>query len=156
MSTYVCYYCPEKQSCFKNMILHLINCHEDDEIRVRKVDGHQMRTMNLKAIPDLCREQGRTKTIDEIKGNIHISRANVIPKDGPFKKRVRLQESSCIDDQHDPPSNAVLPLTHNFPSLMMVKMQLSLKSLKLRISEESSVCIISRRYIFFDKHKEKA
>ncbi|KAH3804189.1 hypothetical protein DPMN_132471 [Dreissena polymorpha] len=90
------------------MILHLINCHEDDEIRVRKVDGHQMRTIIFKAIPDLCREQGRTITIDDIKGNIHISRANGIPKDSPFEKRVRLQESSSVNDQHDPLSNVAL------------------------------------------------
>ncbi|KAH3712099.1 hypothetical protein DPMN_071778 [Dreissena polymorpha] len=67
-----------------------------------------MGTSNFKAIPDLCREQGRTITIDDIKGSIHISRANVIPKDSPFKKRVRLQESSSVDDQHDPLSNVAL------------------------------------------------
>ena len=67
-----------KPSCFKNIIQHLI--HKDDEIRVRQFDGRQMRTINFKAIPDLCREQGRTKTIDEIKEKIHISKANVVPK----------------------------------------------------------------------------
>ncbi|KAH3885603.1 hypothetical protein DPMN_009598 [Dreissena polymorpha] len=90
------------------MILHLINCHEDDEIRFRKVDGHHMRTIKFKAIPDLYREQGRTITIDEIKGYIHISRANVIPKASPLKKHVRLLESSSVDDQHDPLSNVAL------------------------------------------------
>ena len=40
-----------------------------------------MRSINFKAIPDLCREQGRTITIDEIKGKIHISKAKVVPKD---------------------------------------------------------------------------
>ena len=41
-----------------------------------------MWTINFKAIPDLCREQGRTITIiDEIKENIHISKVKVVPKD---------------------------------------------------------------------------
>ena len=85
MSTDKCYYCPEKPSCFKNIIQHLIHCHKDDEIRVRQFDRRQIRTINSKAFPDFCREQGRTITIDEIKEKMHISKANVVPKDSPFK-----------------------------------------------------------------------
>ena len=44
-----------------------------------------MRTINFKVMPDLCREQGRTITIDEIKEKIQISKVNVVPKDSPFK-----------------------------------------------------------------------
>ena len=40
-----------------------------------------MRTINFKAIPDLCREQGRKITIDEIKEKLYISKAKVVPKD---------------------------------------------------------------------------
>ena len=74
-------FCPEKPSNFKNIIQHLINCHRDDEMRVRQLEGRQMRTINFKAFPDLCREQGKTITIDEIKEKIHISKAKVVPKD---------------------------------------------------------------------------
>ena len=79
LSTYKCFYCPEKTSNFKNIIQHLIDCHRDDEMRVRQFEERQMQTINFKAIPDLCREQGRTITIDEIKEKIHISKAKVVP-----------------------------------------------------------------------------
>ena len=81
ISEYKCYYYPEKPSNFKNIIQHLINCHRDDEMLVRQFEGRQMRTINFKATPDLCREQGRTITVDEIKEKIHISKAKVVPKE---------------------------------------------------------------------------
>ena len=66
-----------------------------------------MRTINFKAIPDLCREQGRTITIDEIKEKIHISKANVVPKDSPFKTLVRLEGNRSDKDSDYPLSKVV-------------------------------------------------
>ena len=104
MSTYKCYYCPENPSCFKNIIQHL--CHKDDEIRVRQFDRCQMRTINFKALSDLFQEQGRTITIDEIKEKIHITKANIVPKDSPLKL-VRLEGNSSYKDSDDPLSKVV-------------------------------------------------
>ena len=74
-------FCPEKPSNFKSTIQHLINCHRDDEMRVRQFEGCQMWTINFKAFPDHCGEQGKTITIYEINEKIHISKAKVVPKD---------------------------------------------------------------------------
>ena len=64
MNKYRCYYCKETQSSFKNTINHLIDSHEQEEIRFRLFDGtDQIRTKNFKVVPEICREQGRTITM---------------------------------------------------------------------------------------------
>ena len=60
------------------------------------VSGNYKNTNCERLVPELCREQGRTITIDSTREQIHISKANVVPKDSPFKKLIRL-EGICSD-----------------------------------------------------------
>ena len=102
MNKYRCYYCKETQSSFKNTINHLIDSHEQEEIRFRLFDGtDQIRTKNFKVVPEICREQGRTITINETKDSIHVSKAGVLPKDSPFKKLLKLEGSTDEKHTHD-------------------------------------------------------
>ena len=57
------------------------------------MEGKLLRTLNFKIIPELCREQGRTITINDERETIHVSKPNVIPKDSPFKKVVKFAEA---------------------------------------------------------------
>ena len=102
MGTYNCYYCPEKPSGFKNIIHHLINSHKREEMHDRQFNGCQIRTIKFRTIPDFCRELGRTITLDEIKETVRILKANVVPKDGPFKKLVKLEGSNSAKNPDDP------------------------------------------------------
>ena len=83
---FTCGYCPTSSSQFKETINHLVTSHSEKEIKMKKLDGTALRTLNYQIIPDMCREQGREITLNEHTGTIHVSKPDKVPKDSPFKK----------------------------------------------------------------------
>ena len=73
--TYLCVYCTEKLSTFSLIVQHLMEQHHDKE-------------------PELCREQGRTITINKESEKIHVSKPNVVPKESPLKKIVKVTDTT--------------------------------------------------------------
>ena len=99
---YMCVYCPEKLQTFSIIIQHLLHQHHEKEIKFRLLEGKLLRTLNFKIIPELCREQGRTITINDERETIHVSKPNVIPKDSPFKKVVKFAEAIETENNESP------------------------------------------------------
>ena len=56
--------------------------------------------MNFKIIPELCKEQCRTITINKESETIHVSKPNVVPKETPLKKIVKVTNKSS-GHRHD-------------------------------------------------------
>jgi len=44
----------------------------------------------------MCREEGRIITINPDNKSIHVSKANVIPKDSPLKKIIKISGDECL------------------------------------------------------------
>ena len=86
---FTCGYCPTPSSQFKETINHLVTSHSEKEIKMKKLDGTVLRTLNYQIIPDMCREQGREITWNEHTGTIHVSKPDKVPKDSPFKKLIK-------------------------------------------------------------------
>ena len=86
---YRCFHCARDGTKFSDIINHITEDHSNEELKLQKLDGNKVRTVNFKIIPDLAREQGRVITINAESETIHLSRANTIPKDSPFKKVCR-------------------------------------------------------------------
>ena len=83
--TYLCVYCTDKLSTVSLIVQHLIEQHHDKEIKFKLSEGKLLRTLNIKIIPELCREQCRTITINKDSEKIHVSKPNVVPKESPLK-----------------------------------------------------------------------
>ena len=98
--TYLCVYCTEKLSTFSLIVQHLMEQHHDKEIKFKLPEGKLLRTLNFKIIPELCREQCRTITINKESETIHVSKPNVIPKESPLKKIVMVTNKSS-GHRHD-------------------------------------------------------
>ena len=94
MSTYSYFYCKERLPGFQATIQHLTESHDQQDLRFRKYDGQQIKTINCKIVPDLCREQGRSTTLNEARESIHVSRACAMPKDSPFKKLIKVENNT--------------------------------------------------------------
>lgn len=73
---YQCISCGQNYTFFKESIQHAIEKHPDLEIRHKELDGQDVKTVKYKVTAELCREQGRTITIDDINKTIHISKRN--------------------------------------------------------------------------------
>ena len=50
--------------------------------------------MNFKIIPELCMEQCRTITINKESETIPVSKPNVVPKESPLKKIVKVTDTT--------------------------------------------------------------
>ena len=101
--TYECCYCSSTPSLdFKGAILHVIDTHPDKEIKIRRIEGKAKTIIDYRVCAELCREQGRTITIDEENRRVHISKRDVAPKDSPLKKIVKTknlgQKYFCSSD----------------------------------------------------------
>jgi hypothetical protein len=79
---------------FKDAIEHTTVSHPNSEIKLKLLVGQKLRTMNYKITPELCREEGRKITVNTDNNTLHVSRANTIPKDSPFKKVVRFSDAT--------------------------------------------------------------
>ena len=77
-----CGYCSTSSADFKETISHLITDHHDREIKIKRM----LRTLSLKIVQEMCREQGREKSINDSTETIHVSKPNKVSKDSPFKK----------------------------------------------------------------------
>ena len=92
--TYLCVYYTEKLSTFSLIVQHLMEQHHDKEIKFKLSEGKLLRTLNFKIIPELWREQGRTITINNEGEMIHVSKPNVVPKESPLKKIVKVTDTT--------------------------------------------------------------
>lgn len=68
--------------------------HHDKEIKFKLSEWKLLRTLNFKIIPELWREQGRTITINNEGEMIHVSKPNVVPKESPLKKIVKVTDTT--------------------------------------------------------------
>jgi hypothetical protein len=49
-------------------------------------------------IPEICRQQGRSITVNKTRETIHISRCNTIAKDSPCGKVSKPTDNDSLDD----------------------------------------------------------
>jgi len=47
------------------VIEHVIQQYDKQELKFNRRNGSALKTLNFKVIPDFCREQGRTITIND-------------------------------------------------------------------------------------------
>ena len=59
-----------------------------------------LRALNFKIVPEMCREQGREKTINDSYKTIHVSKPNKVSKDRPFKKLIKTAGGASQDTNH--------------------------------------------------------
>lgn len=90
---YTCFYCTKTSQSFNDIISHLVENHSNKEIKFRHICGSKLKTIYFKIIPDLCREQGRTITVNNDTQTIHVSRCGENPKESPVKKIERVEKN---------------------------------------------------------------
>jgi len=93
MTSYHCAYCRTTFSSFSSTVDHFVEAHSDVEIKFTRKDTTCSKIFNFKIIPEICRQQGRTVTVNDKYEKIHVSRPNTIPKDSPCSKVEKISES---------------------------------------------------------------
>ena len=86
MTTYVCIYCQENLPSFSEILTHVIESHSEETLKFSQKDGANINVKNFKIIPEICRQQGRSITVNKTRETIHISRCNTVAKDSPCGK----------------------------------------------------------------------
>ena len=98
MTTYVCIYCQENLPSFSEILTHVIESHSEQTLRFSQKDGANIKVKNFKIIPEICRQQGRSITVNKTRETIHISRCNTVAKDSPCGKVSKPTDNDSIDD----------------------------------------------------------
>lgn len=93
MTSYHCAYRRTTFSSFSSTVDHFVEAHSDVEIKFTRKDTTCSKIFNFKIIPEICRQQGRTVTVNDKYEKIHVSRPNTIPKDSPCSKVEKISES---------------------------------------------------------------
>ena len=62
--------------------------------------GKSKRALNFKIVPEMCREQGREKSINDSTETIHVSKPNKVSKDSPIKKIIETAGVASQDTNH--------------------------------------------------------
>ena len=88
-----CYYSEREDNVFSDIIRHLLEQHSQDKIKFKKLVNQKLQSISYNVVPEICREQGRIITVNERERKIHVSRANVRPKDSPLKKLIKVESN---------------------------------------------------------------
>jgi hypothetical protein len=64
----------------------VIESHSEQTLKFSQKDGANIKVKNFKIIPEICRQQGRSITVNKTRETIHISRCNTVAKDSPCGK----------------------------------------------------------------------
>ena len=98
MTTYVCIYCQENLPSFSEILTHVIESHSEETLKFSQKDGANINVKNFKIIPEICRQQGRSITVNKTRETIHISRCNTVAKDSPCGKVSKPTDNDSLDD----------------------------------------------------------
>ena len=98
MTTYVCIYCQENLPPFSEILTHVIESHLEQTLKFSQKDGANIKVKNFKIIPEICRQQGRSITVNKTGETIHISRCNTVVKDSPCGKVSKPTDNDSFDD----------------------------------------------------------
>lgn len=98
MTTYVCIYCQENLPSFSEILTHVIESHSEQTLKFSQKDGANINVKNFKIIPEICRQQGRSITVNKTRETIHISRCNTVAKDSPCDKVSKPTDHDSFDD----------------------------------------------------------
>ena len=115
MTTYVCIYCQENLPSFSEILTHVIESHSEQTLKFSQKDGANIKVKNFKIIPEICRQQGRSITVNKTRETIHISRCNTVAKDSPCGKvsKPTDNDSRCNTVAKDSPCDKVSKPTDN-------------------------------------------
>jgi hypothetical protein len=115
MTTYVCIYCQENLPSFSEILTHVIESHSEQILKFSQKDGANINVKNFKIIPEICRQQGRSITVNKTRETIHISRCNTVAKDSPCGKvsKPTDNDSRCNTVAKDSPCDKVSKPTDN-------------------------------------------
>ena len=115
MTTYVCIYCQENLPSFSEILTHVIESHSEQILKFSQKDGANIKVKNFKIIPEICRQQGRSITVNKTRETIHISRCNTVAKDSPCGKvsKPTDNDSRCNTVAKDSPCDKVSKPTDN-------------------------------------------
>jgi hypothetical protein len=98
MTTYVCIYCQENLPSFSEILTHVIESHSEQTLKFSQKDGANIKVKNFKIIPEICRQQGRSITVNKTRETIHIARCNTVAKDSPCGKVSKPTDNDSFDD----------------------------------------------------------
>lgn len=93
----MCIYCKQiYNSTFSEIVTHLIEFHPEETLKFSIKEENNTRVNNFKIIPEICRQQGRTISINESSNTIHISRCNNFVKDSPCGKVTKSSDNDVV------------------------------------------------------------
>ncbi len=98
--TYQCKSCGHGGDSFADIVGHSIDNHSRDEIVVLKRGHGGMTKRRFGIVPDMCRSQGRTISVNNENETLHVSKATTHI---PLKKKCKLVNES---DEHRPTCTA--------------------------------------------------
>jgi hypothetical protein len=67
-------------------------------LKFSQKDGANIKVKNFKIIPEICRQQGRSITVNKTMETIHISRCNTVEKDSPCGNVSKPTDNYSCDD----------------------------------------------------------
>jgi hypothetical protein len=73
----------------------VIESHSEQTLKFSQKDGANIKAKNFKIIQEICRQQGRSITVNK---TIHISRCNTVAKDSPCGKLSKPTDNDSFDD----------------------------------------------------------
>jgi hypothetical protein len=76
----------------------VIESHSEQTLKFSQKDGANIKVKNFKIIPVICRQQGRSITVNKTRETIHISRCNTVEKDSPCGKVSKQTDNYSCDD----------------------------------------------------------
>ena len=93
----------------------MIESHSEQTLKFSQKDGANIKVKNFKIIPEICRQQGRSITVNKTRETIHISRCNTVAKDSPCGKvsKPTDNDSRCNTVAKDSPCDKVSKPTDN-------------------------------------------